>query len=289
MEKQKEKSQAKVGEFLLNLQTLRRQIHSEMDFNLPVSRMSSRFSRQSRHTPVSGRSPWQSPKKTPKKVPKKLLIRDEDLMTAPSSVDRLSPNAIEMGCFGNGNPGLGNEVHFTFSLLMTQITLLLFEFLVDEAGHPLISVREAATIVADLRGKLTQTKIQRGYLGEQSHKLKSQDRELEQMALMKEQLRMGRAITNLDLYRALIFKNPRKQSLLHGLNLNITYKKPKTPKSAKKKFKVGNNSSADFSNLRGQAPIMTRKKEIRNIIVPQEDITKFNRYTFFNTRKGTLR
>ena len=43
-------------------------------------------------------------------------------MTAPSSVDRLSPNAIEMGCFGNGNPGLGNEVHFTFSLLMTQTT-----------------------------------------------------------------------------------------------------------------------------------------------------------------------
>ena len=123
LEKQKEKSQAKVGEFLLNLQTLRRQIHSEMDFNLPVSRMSSRFSRQSRHTPVSGRSPWQSPKKTPKKVPKKLLIRDEDLMTAPSSVDRLSPNAIEMGCFGNGNPGLGIENHFTFSsLLMTQIT-----------------------------------------------------------------------------------------------------------------------------------------------------------------------
>ena len=60
LEKQKEKSQAKVGEFLLNLQTLRRQIHSEMDFH-PMSR---------KPTPVSAAwrpSPRQSPKKTPKK------------------------------------------------------------------------------------------------------------------------------------------------------------------------------------------------------------------------------
>ena len=28
----------------------------------------------------------------------------------------------------------------------------------------------------------------------------------------------------------------------------------------------------DFSNLRGQAPVATRKKELRNIIVPQEEI-----------------
>ena len=65
LEKQKEKSQAKVGEFLLNLQTLRRQIHSEMDFH-PMSR---------KPTPVSAAwrsSPRQSPKKTPKKgaIPK---------------------------------------------------------------------------------------------------------------------------------------------------------------------------------------------------------------------------
>ena len=33
----------------------------------------------------------------------------------------------------------------------------------------------------------------------------------------------------------------------------------------------------DFSNLRGQAPVVTRRKEIRNIIVPQEEIKKANR------------
>ena len=72
----------------------------------------------------------------------------------------------------------------------------------DEAGAPLVSIREAATIVADLRGKLTQTSIQRTFLMEQFHKLKNQEKELEQMALMKEQLHLGRAITNLDLYRS---------------------------------------------------------------------------------------
>ena len=103
LEKQKEKSQAKVGEFLLNLQTLRRQIHSEMDFH-PLSR---------KPTPVSANwktSPWHSPKKTPKKI-RKLLIRDEDLITAPSSVDRLSPISYEMGCLGNGHPSAGKYSH----------------------------------------------------------------------------------------------------------------------------------------------------------------------------------
>ena len=42
------------------------------------------------------------------------------------------------------------------------------------------------------------------------------------------------------------------------------------------KFK-DSGQNHDFSNLRGQAPVMTRKKEIRNIIVPQEEIKKANR------------
>ena len=42
------------------------------------------------------------------------------------------------------------------------------------------------------------------------------------------------------------------------------------------KFK-DNSGPTDISNLRGQAPVATRKKEIRNIIVPQEEIVKANR------------
>ena len=60
--------------------------------------------------------------------------------------------------------------------------------------------------MADLRGKLNQTAIQRKFLMEQSYKMKEQEQELNEMARMKEQLHMGRAITNLDLYRSLIFK-----------------------------------------------------------------------------------
>ena len=68
---------------------------------------------------------------------------------------------------------------------------------VDETGRPLVSIREAATIVADYRGSLTQTCIQRSMLSEQLYKLKDQQKEIEQMEQMKSQLQMGRAITNL--------------------------------------------------------------------------------------------
>ena len=123
---------------------------------------------------------------------------------------------------------------------------------------------------------------------EQSYKMKEQEQELHEMARMKEQLHMGRAITNLDLYRSLIFKTPKKQSILHGLNLNVN-----TRKSSDKNTKRGRRASTakasngknskeieqtDFSNLRGEAPIITRKKELRNIIIPQEDIIRVNRY-----------
>ena len=40
---------------------------------------------------------------------KKLIFRDDDLMSAPSSVDRLSPFAMEMGCFGKGDPSAGRS------------------------------------------------------------------------------------------------------------------------------------------------------------------------------------
>ena len=44
------------------------------------------------------------------------------------------------------------------------------------------------------------------------------------------------------------------------------------------KFKeTGSGGKTDFSNLRGQAPVVSRKKELRNIIVPQEEIKKANR------------
>ena len=228
LEKQKERSSAKVGQFLLNLQTLKRQLSSDSVHS-------------KRQTPVA----WRSPQKSKK-------VQADSLITAPSSVDRLSPDSKERGCFGSGDPRM-----------------------VDESGYPLVSIREAATIVADMRGALTQTTIQRALLQEQSHKLKEQQREIDQMERMKQQLYMGRAITNLDLYRSLIFRAPRKETVQNGI---------KIPKSGRIKtrdvMEIKANESAnkmDFSNLRGQAPVVTRKKEIRNIIVPQEEIKKANR------------
>ena len=69
--------------------------------------------------------------------------------------------------------------------------------MVDESGYPLVSIREAATIVADMRGALTKTTVQRALLGENSNKLKAQQREIDQMERMQQQLYLGRAITNL--------------------------------------------------------------------------------------------
>ena len=230
LEKQKERSSAKVGQFLLNLQTLKRQLSSD-----------SVLSQSKRQTPVA----WRTPQKS-KKVHADLLI------TPPSSVDRLTPDSKERGCFGSGDPRM-----------------------VDESGYPLVSIKEAATIVADLRGALTKTTIQRAILQENSFKLKEQQREIDQMERMKQQLFKGRAITNLDLYRSLIFKAPRKETIQNGV---------KIPKSGRIKtrdvMEIKANESAnkmDFSNLRGQAPVVTRKKELRNIIVPQEEIKKANR------------
>jgi hypothetical protein len=96
---------------------------------------------------------------------------------------RLTPKKRVKGCFGSGDPGF-----------------------VDEAGYPLVSLCEAATIVQDLRGRLTQTSIQRMFLDEQQLKLKQQERELEAMELMKKQLKMGRAITNLVSILKIILK-----------------------------------------------------------------------------------
>ena len=229
LEKQKERSSAKVGQFLLNLQTLKRQLSSD-----------SVLTQSKRQTPVAWRSPQKS---SSKKVHVDLLI------SPPSSVDRLTPDSKERGCFGSGDPRM-----------------------VDESGYPLVSIKEAATIVADLRGALTKTTIQRAILQENSSKLKEQQREIDQMERMKQQLFKGRAITNLDLYRSLIFKAPRKETIQNGI---------KIPKSGRIKIRdvmeIKANESDDFSNLRGQAPVVTRKKELRNIIVPQEEIKKANR------------
>ena len=155
--------------------------------------------------------------------------------------------------------------------------------------------------MADLRGKLNQTAIQRKFLMEQSYKMKEQEQELNEMARMKEQLHMGRAITNLDLYRSLIFKNPKKQSILHGLNLNVNTRKSSTSSKNTKRggrrastAKESNSKNSkefeqtDISNLRGQAPIITRKKELRNIIIPQEDIIRVNRYIKNNIRTNFI-
>ena len=136
---------------------------------------------------------------------------------------------------------------------------------------------------------------------EQSYKMKEQEQELNEMARMKEQLHMGRAITNLDLYRSLIFKNPKKQSILHGLNLNVNTRKSSTSSKNTKRggrrastAKESNSKNSkefehtDISNLRGQAPIITRKKELRNIIIPQEDIIRVNRYIKNNIRSYVM-
>lgn len=228
LERQKDKSSAKVGQFLLNLQTLKKQLSADgqVRFRRPLSNIS-------------------SPKRTPTR---KLAHIKLDLPTEPPSVNRLSPTSKLRGNLGQGDPGL-----------------------VDEAGHPLVSIREAATIVADLRGTLSQTSATRHYLQEQAQRLRYQQKELEEMELMMDQLQTGRAITNLDLYRSLIFKHQPKSE---------AEKDPKK-KARRSKSQADGKKSSDFStdisNLRGQAPVATRQKMLRNIIVPQEEITKVNR------------
>ena len=165
LEKQKEKSSAKVGQFLLNLQTLKKQL-AENEKSSAVS----------------------SKKWTPKRS-KKFKIDKDSLITAPSSVDRLSPLTKEKGCFGHGDPSM-----------------------VDEAGHPLVSIRQAACIVEDIRGSVKKTSVQRSILHEQFEKLRYQQKEIDEMELMKRQLQLGRAITNLVSYtgwpKSRIIPNP---------------------------------------------------------------------------------
>ena len=79
LEKQKERSSAKVGQFLLNLQTLKRQLSSDSVHS-------------KRQTPVA----WRTPQKKSKK------LNEDLLMTEPSSVDRLTPISKDRGCFGSG-------------------------------------------------------------------------------------------------------------------------------------------------------------------------------------------
>lgn len=243
LEKQKEKSSAKVGQFLLNLQTLKKQLEQD------------RASVLSRKTTTP-----RTPRKVTIKKPENQ--RSDYLVTAPSSVERLSPLSRERGCLGHGDPGL-----------------------VDEAGHPLVSIREAATIVADFRGTLTQTAIQRSMLSDQHYKLKDQQREIDAMEQMKQELQLGRAITNLDLYRSLIFKGSTsgsRRSKTQTTGLRKIYKNEVIAMKFKEVAKAPpapsvSEPNTDFSNLRGQAPVVTRRKELRNIIVPQEEIRKANK------------
>ncbi len=242
LEKQKEKSSAKVSQFLLNLQTLKKQMEQERQSSMS----------NIRSTPVINRSPI-------KKRTCKRINENEVLMTAPSSVDRLSPMTKEFGCLGRGNPGL-----------------------VDETGRPLVSIREAATIVADFRGSLTKTVVQRGLLSDNMYKLKDQQKEIEQMETIKRQLEMGRAITNLDLYKSLIFKERKKAQMTNGISVpangRITKKDVVAMTfSRNTESNRDNVINQDISNLRGQAPVQTKKKELRNIIVPQEEIKKANK------------
>lgn len=233
-QKQKEKSSAKVSQFLLNLQTLKKQLE------------------QDRASVISNKKIQATTPRTPRKA-KRLNTESEIFITAPSSVERLSPLSRERGCFGHGDPSI-----------------------VDEAGHPLVSIKEAAAIVQDFRGTLTQTSIQRGMLSDQGWKLKDQQKEIEEMEQIKHQLQMGRAITNIDLYRCLIFKE-NGQRKIKSQPSGISHKRQIHKNDIiEMKFKE-EQVKTDFSNLRGQAPVVTRKKEIRNIIVPQEEIVKANR------------
>ena len=176
LEKQKERSSAKVGQFLLNLQTLKRQLSSDSVLS-------------KRQTPVA----WRTPQKKSKK------LNEDLLMTAPSSVDRLTPISKERGCFGAGTKIL--SIFLSLRLIQSIYHGLLGDpRMVDESGYPLVSIREAATIVADMRGALTKTTVQRAILGENSNKLKAQQREIDQMERMQQQLYLGRAITNLVSY-----------------------------------------------------------------------------------------
>ena len=82
--------------------------------------------------------------------------------------------------------------------------------MVDEAGHPLVSIKEAATIVKDYRGTLSQTVIQRNTLSDQLYKLKDQQKKIDQMEQLKHQLQMGRAITNLVTYSSIILEKQKQ-------------------------------------------------------------------------------
>ena len=77
LEKQKVKSSAKVGQFLLNLQTLKKQLEHEKTSILPGSKRTTPIHRQ--HLNKNEKSG------------KKLNAEADILITAPSSVERLSP------------------------------------------------------------------------------------------------------------------------------------------------------------------------------------------------------
>ena len=99
LEKQKEKSSAKVGQFLLNLQTLKKQLEQE---KTSTSLKNSNNSR--RTTPCSHRcSSLQQQRKSKTPTSKKVNTENDVMVTAPSSVERLSPLSKERGCFGEGN------------------------------------------------------------------------------------------------------------------------------------------------------------------------------------------
>ena len=82
------------------------------------------------------------------------------------------------------------------------------------------------------------------------------------------------------MYKSLIFKSgpriPPPHTITNGISVAANGRITKNEVVAMK-FKELAGGNTDFSNLRGQAPIMSRKKELRNIIVPQEEIRKANR------------
>ena len=82
------------------------------------------------------------------------------------------------------------------------------------------------------------------------------------------------------MYKSLIFKSgpriPPPHTITNGISVAANGRITKNEVVALK-FKELGGGNTDFSNLRGQAPIVSRKKELRNIIVPQEEIRKANR------------
>ena len=70
---------------------------------------------------------------------------------------------------------------------------------------------------------------------------------------------------------------PQQHTITNGISVGPNGRITKNDVVAMK-FKEISGGKTDFSNLRGQAPVVSRKKELRNIIVPQEEIKKANRY-----------